>query len=92
MVAPKYYRRLFLIVPLAFTIPGSALAQQEPCIGNSAAITGPAAFTGQAGQAVLTDLGGGQYRLAGDIDGDGLADFVLDITASGAFGWGDILS
>lgn len=53
---------------------------------------GKAAFTGQAGQAVLTDLGGGQYRLAGDIDGDGLADFVLDITASGAFGWGDILS
>ena len=28
--------------------PASALAQQEPCIGNSAAITGPAAFGGQA--------------------------------------------
>src|SRR5258708_39118681 len=26
----------------------AALAQQEPCIGNSAAITGPAAFGGQA--------------------------------------------
>ena len=48
MVAPKYLRRLFLAAPLAFTISNSALAQQEPCIGNSAAITGPAAFTGQA--------------------------------------------
>ena len=30
-----------------FSIP-AALADQEPCIGNSAAVTGPAAFSGQA--------------------------------------------
>ncbi|RUP15066.1 MAG: ABC transporter substrate-binding protein [Methylobacterium sp.] len=48
MDAHKYLRGLFLAAPLALAVPGTALAQQEPCIGNSAAITGPAAFGGQA--------------------------------------------
>ncbi len=48
MDAQKYLRGLFLAAPVALAVPGTALAQQEPCIGNSAAITGPAAFGGQA--------------------------------------------
>ncbi|QIB36209.1 ABC transporter substrate-binding protein [Ancylobacter pratisalsi] len=40
-------RLLAATVALGF-MSSAALAQQEPCIGNSAAVTGPAAFSGKA--------------------------------------------
>jgi branched-chain amino acid transport system substrate-binding protein len=49
MQMAKYNRRILLAAPLALALSSTtALAQQEACIGNSAAITGPAAFGGQA--------------------------------------------
>ena len=42
-------RSQLLAATVAFGLAGSmAHAQQQPCIGNSAAVTGPAAFSGQA--------------------------------------------
>ncbi|TXM74520.1 ABC transporter substrate-binding protein [Methylobacterium sp. WL69] len=48
MTAQRYLCSLVLAAPIALGVPTSVLAQQESCIGNSAAITGPAAFGGQA--------------------------------------------
>jgi serralysin len=44
---------------------------------------GDAAFTaGQRGRLRYTDLGGGEFRIEGDIDGNAAADFAIRVTAS----------
>lgn len=48
MKALKYLRSLSMAAPMACIVPTAVVAQQQPCIGNSAAVTGPAAFSGQA--------------------------------------------
>lgn len=39
-------------------------------------------FTGAAGQVMVAALGGGQYQVRGDIDGNGGADFAIDVTSA----------
>ncbi|OYX03415.1 MAG: ABC transporter substrate-binding protein [Rhizobiales bacterium 32-66-8] len=49
MISNNFWRGHALAATVALALSSTAaLAQQEPCIGNSAAITGPAAFGGQA--------------------------------------------
>ena len=49
MPSARFLRCQLLVATVALGLSTTAaLAQQEPCIGNSAAVTGPAAFSGNA--------------------------------------------
>ena len=41
-------------------------------------------FTHAAGQVMVATLGGGEYQVRGDIDGNGSADFAIDVTSTAA--------
>lgn len=49
-----------------------------------------AALTGRAGQLVVTAQSGG-FQLLGDTDGNGTADFALNVQSSGPFGAADLV-
>ena len=44
---------------------------------------GSGAFQKVAGQLRAFETGAGQWRVEGDVDGDGAADFALDVTLAG---------
>jgi Ca2+-binding RTX toxin-like protein len=53
------------------------------------AFTYVAQFSGDAGELMVAARGGGEYQVRGDIDGNGTADFAIDVTSASAptAGW-----
>lgn len=49
------------------------------------------AFSKTAGELTITARGGEMYEVAGDVNGDGQADFTLNVYAEGSFGSGNFL-
>ncbi|WP_198378199.1 calcium-binding protein, partial [Neoroseomonas rubea] len=61
------------------------LIDANPLLGGDQPFTyiGDQAFTaGLPGRVRYTDLGGGDYRIEGDIDGNAVADFAIRVTAA----------
>lgn len=58
---------------------------------NPFTFIGTAAFGNVAGQLRVTDLGGGSYRVEGDIDGVGGADFAINVTSDHGFTAADFI-
>ncbi|HEX8193801.1 MAG TPA: M10 family metallopeptidase C-terminal domain-containing protein, partial [Allosphingosinicella sp.] len=45
---------------------------------------GSAAFSNTAGQLRVEDLGGGSWQVQGDVDGNGVADLLINVNTAGA--------
>jgi Ca2+-binding RTX toxin-like protein len=61
----------------------------NPALAGDQAFAYVAGFTDDAGQVTVTSLGGGRHRVLGDINGDGGADFAIDVASAAApsAGW-----
>jgi Ca2+-binding RTX toxin-like protein len=73
----------------------SAIDAQTNVNGNNAfhVITGSGGFTGTSGELLIRNLGGGNFNIFGDTDGDGSQDFTFAVheTTTGAFGANDFV-
>ena len=59
----------------------SAIDADANTVGNEAfAFIGSGAFIGQAGQLRAVAADGGLTRIEGDVTGDGIADFAIDVS------------
>ena len=55
----------------------------NPSQGGNQAFSYVTSFDNHPGEVMVASLGGGSYRVLGDINGDGSADFAIDVTSSG---------